>query len=633
MNPEQASTNVPDVDKTREQLLLELSELRAQMAILGEAGVKTGGTSKSLKESEVHRSIAEAVERERKRLFDVLENLPAMICLLTPDYHVVFANRSFREKFGESNGKHCYEYCFGNTEPCKFCESYKVLETGKPHHWEVTSPDGRTIDVNDVPFTDADGSLMILEMDVDITERKLAEEKISHLASYPGLNPNPIVETDLDGNPLYVNPSARAIFPDLMEKGPAHPLLVGLKAVIEEFDVNKKSYVVREVAVNDSNFQETISIVPNKKALLIYALDVTKSRQDEERLRLTQFAVDNCMDSSIWIDVEGRIIYINDVACRNLGYTREELLSLRIWDIDPGFTYVKFKEKWVVLKEKGAVKFESVHRRKDGSTFPVEVSSNYLKYKDQEYEVTFDRDITLRKQDEKEIFDAKAQAELYLDLMGHDINNLNQIALGYLELAVDLEKDDEIKKLVEKPADAIRNSSKLIDNVRKLQKVKTGVLKIEAVDLDSLLVELRDQYLNVPGKSVVIDYIPGSDCLVMANGLLKDVFSNIIGNAIKHSGPSKSVRIGMRLERCLKYGRNFCRVTVEDDGPGIPDALKKRVFARFSKEKAKTEGKGLGLYLVKSLVEDFHGTVHVEDRVPGDYTQGARFVVMLPAAE
>jgi PAS domain S-box-containing protein len=121
--------------------------------------------------------VEESLQKERKRLYEVLETLPAMICLLTPDYHVAFANRSFREKFGESHGRHCYDYCFGRTEPCEFCEAYNVLKTGKPHHWEVTGPDGGSIiDAYDFPFTDVDGSPLILEMDIDITERKRTEE-------------------------------------------------------------------------------------------------------------------------------------------------------------------------------------------------------------------------------------------------------------------------------------------------------------------------------------------------------------------------------------------------------------------------------------------------------------------------
>ena len=119
------------------------------------------------------------MKAEQKRLYDVLETMPVMVCLLTPDYHVSFANRSFREKFGEANGRHCYEYCFGRSEPCDFCETYNVLKTGKPHHWEITSPDGRSIiDAYDFPFTDTDGSPLILEMDIDITGRKKLDKKL-----------------------------------------------------------------------------------------------------------------------------------------------------------------------------------------------------------------------------------------------------------------------------------------------------------------------------------------------------------------------------------------------------------------------------------------------------------------------
>ncbi len=122
-----------------------------------------------------------AVLAERQRLFDVLETLPAMIRLLTPDYHVAFANRSSREKFGEPGGRHCFEYCFGRTEPCEFCESYNVLKTGRPHHWEVTAGDGSVMAAHELPFTDVDGSPMILEMGIDITEQRKAEKALKEV--------------------------------------------------------------------------------------------------------------------------------------------------------------------------------------------------------------------------------------------------------------------------------------------------------------------------------------------------------------------------------------------------------------------------------------------------------------------
>jgi PAS domain S-box-containing protein len=118
-----------------------------------------------------------AVRAERQRLYDVLETLPVYVVLLTPNYQVPFANRFFRQRFGESHGRRCFEYLFGRSAPCKICETYTVLKTMKPHEWEWRGPDGRDYHVYDFPFRDTDGSVLILEMGFDITERKGEENR------------------------------------------------------------------------------------------------------------------------------------------------------------------------------------------------------------------------------------------------------------------------------------------------------------------------------------------------------------------------------------------------------------------------------------------------------------------------
>ena len=123
----------------------------------------------------------QVVEAERQRFNNILESLPAYLVLLTPDYHVPFANRFFRERFGDAQGRRCYEYLFGRTEPCEICETYTVLKTAAPHQWEWTGPDGRNYDIHDFPFTDSDGSPLILEMGIDITERRQAEQEVRKL--------------------------------------------------------------------------------------------------------------------------------------------------------------------------------------------------------------------------------------------------------------------------------------------------------------------------------------------------------------------------------------------------------------------------------------------------------------------
>ncbi len=121
----------------------------------------------------------ELVQTERQRFRDALDRLPAYLVLLSQDYHVPFANRFFEERFGKAEGRRCYDYLFNRTEPCENCETYKALKTNAPHRWEWTGPDGRNYDIYDFPFTDVDGSRLIMEVGLDITERKRTEAQLN----------------------------------------------------------------------------------------------------------------------------------------------------------------------------------------------------------------------------------------------------------------------------------------------------------------------------------------------------------------------------------------------------------------------------------------------------------------------
>jgi signal transduction histidine kinase len=102
--------------------------------------------------------------------------LPVYVVLLTPDCRVKFANKFFRERFGDLNGKRRFAFLTGRGEPC---ETFKPVTTNKPHHWERIGSDNRHYDIYDFPFVDVDGSPLIMEMGIDITERKQAETALS----------------------------------------------------------------------------------------------------------------------------------------------------------------------------------------------------------------------------------------------------------------------------------------------------------------------------------------------------------------------------------------------------------------------------------------------------------------------
>lgn len=133
------------------------------------------GTAKDVtKRKEMEKQLKQHTEElafERERFFSMLENLPVMVCLLTANYQVAYANRAFRAKFGESKGRRCYEYIMEKSGPCLFCESFVPFKTGKPHRWTTQCPGGTIVEVYDFPFTDVNGAKMILEAKVDITER------------------------------------------------------------------------------------------------------------------------------------------------------------------------------------------------------------------------------------------------------------------------------------------------------------------------------------------------------------------------------------------------------------------------------------------------------------------------------
>jgi PAS domain S-box-containing protein len=365
-----------------------------------------------------------------------------------------------------------------------------------------------------------------------------------------------------------------------------------------------------------------------------YYTDITFSKLAEEEIayayNMTHQILDKAPFGIYVVDSDGRLEYVNPSMIEMSGDTIEQLRTINVFDL-PTYQQIGLSDKIKKALEGesfflGPVKYTSFYGNKTKIRNFIGIPFNEGNRK---RVLIFVQDITRQKLAEEALSEAKMQAELYVDLMGHDINNMNQIAMGYLELASEVLKLDENEKiLVQKPYEMMKSSSKLIENVRKLQKVKSSEIKTDRIDLGSIIGEVRNAFKGIPGREVSIEYEQPEGCNVMGNELLKDVFINLVGNSIKHSNGPVWIRIS--IDKCRECEKDYYKVSVEDNGPGIPDELKSLIFNRSLRGSTKARGSGIGLYLVKTLVENFNGMVWVEDRIVKDRSKGSKFIVMLP---
>ncbi|MDD1720289.1 MAG: PAS domain-containing sensor histidine kinase [Methanoregulaceae archaeon] len=205
---------------------------------------------------------------------------------------------------------------------------------------------------------------------------------------------------------------------------------------------------------------------------------------------------------------------------------------------------------------------------------------------------------------------ANQRANLYLDILVHDVNNANMTSLGYGELLRDM-VEGPAQEITGKLIDVVRKSGEIVRNLETIRKIHERMPELKPVDLDYVI---RNEVHLFPGDTPV-EYTPCS-FTVYADDLLSEVFSNLFDNCRKFGGKDISVSCTVR-----EIGDEVI-VSVADNGPGIPDDMKPLIFERFQRGTTKRTGKGLGLYIVKTLVERYGGRIRVENRVPDDYSRG-----------
>jgi signal transduction histidine kinase len=257
--------------------------------------------------------------------------------------------------------------------------------------------------------------------------------------------------------------------------------------------------------------------------------------------------------------------------------------------------------------------------------------------------------------EEKENYDKimkeKRHSELLFDVISHDIGNYHQILRSSLENVTSLfqknnntnglsQNNERIFSCLTIAKNALTRSQSLVDSMRRLERLYTRkdlklILKNlpDAINNAYSIVEQTLYNNNPHGKSTRMSvnlehsHHP-TDINIIAEDLLEEVFINLFSNSVKYTDSSE-VKIDVLIKDYFIGEVKYWMITISDHGKGIPDSMKKDLFERFY---SKAKGSGLGLSIVRTLVERYKGKIWVGDRVYKDYTKGTTFGMIFPAA-
>jgi PAS domain S-box-containing protein len=379
-----------------------------------------------------------------------------------------------------------------------------------------------------------------------------------------------------------------------------------------------------------------------------FSADISDRKRAEEKLRGFQFSIDRAWEAIFWMGQDGSFLYVNDQACQRLGYSREELMALRLWDIDPEFPKERWQVQWRDMREVGHRIFETTHQHKDGSRFPVEVSANHMQYGDMEHHVAFVRDISYRKRAEAEQF--KLESQLYqaqkMESIGrlaggvaHDFNNMLGVILGYAELMkVDLAEADPLRQQVMEIEKAANHSKGITSQL--LAFSRKQVVSPKNLDLNTRVREVQMTLARLIGEDIELRFIAGDDLWTIKFDptQIEQILINLAINsrdAMPDGGKLSIETANRQLDEayCLEHmgfvPGEYVQLSISDNGTGMAPETLAHIFEPFFTTKEVGKGTGLGLATVYGIVKQGGGFINAYSE-PG---HGTNFTIYLPRAE
>ena len=383
--------------------------------------------------------------------------------------------------------------------------------------------------------------------------------------------------------------------------------------------------------------------------------DITERKQVEQALResaqrfRTFFSAIN---DAVFVhpyreDGFAPFIEVNEVACRRYGYTREEVLKLTVSDVNA--TDQKTVNGIAIhrsnLQERGNLVFESLHRKKSGEVFPVEINTSIVEQDGQPVILAVVRDITERKnsQRKQEKLEAQLLQAQKMESIGrlaggiaHDFNNMLGVILGRVEMVLeDVGEKSPVNADLVEIYHAAQRSADLTGQLLAFARKQTASPRV--IDLQDKVAEMLTMLKRMIGENIELVWLPSETPwqVRIDPGQVDQILTNLCVNArdaISGHGTItiavENISIGADNKRRAddRTPGDYVVLTVSDTGCGIDQEMLGSLFEPFFTTKEVGKGTGLGLAMVYGVVEQNRGFVEVES-VPGD---GSCFRVFFP---